>query len=218
MTRALKGLEDSISVTVVHPIWQKTRPDVDEHAGWIFGNPQGDDLINVAGKGGPFPAAFPNNEPNPLFASNSIREIYEKAGDTEGKYSVPVLWDKKQNTIVSNESADIIRMLNKEFNSFAKNPTVDLAPAALEAAMKDVDDWIYPTINNGVYRYAEMLLLNLPYLFISLVEHCTPPIESILTIQSFPIGRAPLFFPPQMWICNLPESIRQSHYRAHRIL
>lgn len=155
MTRALKGLEDSIDVTVVHPIWQKTRPEEDEHAGWIFGNPKGDDIVNVAGKGGPFPAAFPNNEPNPLFDSKSVREIYEQAGDTEGKYSVPVLWDKKQNTIVSNESADIIRMLNKEFNAFAKNPTLDLAPAAMEEAMKNVDDWIYPTINNGVYRYVE---------------------------------------------------------------
>ena len=157
MTRALKGLEESVSVTVVHPIWQKTRPDEDEHAGWIFGDPKGDNLVNVAGKGGPFPAAFPNNEPNPLFDSKSIREVYEQAGDKEGKYTVPLLWDKKQNTIVNNESADIIRMLNKEFHAFAKNPTLDLAPAAFEEAMKEVDDWIYPTINNGVYRYVQIL-------------------------------------------------------------
>jgi len=153
ITRALKGLEDTISVTVVHPIWQKTRPDEDEHAGWVFGNPNGDSsLVNAAGKGGPFPAAYSNNEPNPFFDAKSIREVYEAADDTDGKYTVPLLWDKKQNKIVSNESADIIRMLNKEFNAFAANPDLELAPSAFEDAMKEVDDWIYPTINNGVYQ------------------------------------------------------------------
>ncbi|CAB9527339.1 Glutathionyl-hydroquinone reductase [Seminavis robusta] len=152
MTRALKGLEDAISVTVVHPVWQKTKPEVDEHKGWIFGNPSGNSFPNADGKGGPFPPAFPGNEPNPFFDSLSIREVYDKAGDTDGKYSVPVLWDKKENTIVSNESAEIILMLNKEFNAFAKHPDLDLAPTAMEDDMEAVDDWIYPTINNGVYK------------------------------------------------------------------
>jgi len=154
MTRALKGLEDVIPVTVVHPIWQKTRPQEpdDQHNGWVFGSPQGADVTNTNGKGGPFPAAYPGNEPNPFFESSSIREVYEKAGDKDGKYSVPILWDKKRNTIVSNESSEIIRMLNTEFNAFSKNPELDLAPQDMEEAMKKVDDWVYPTINNGVYR------------------------------------------------------------------
>lgn len=150
--RALKGLEDAISVTVVHPIWQKTRPQVDDHKGWVFGNPNGQDLVNADGKGGPFPSMYSGNDPNPFFDSQSIREVYEKAGDQDGKYSVPVLWDRHSNTIVSNESSEIIRMLNFEFNAFAKNPELDLAPSDMQDAMDKVDEWIYPTINNGVYR------------------------------------------------------------------
>jgi putative glutathione S-transferase len=63
MTRALKGLEGTISITVVHPIWQKTKPNdpADSHTGWVFGKPDGAPFVNTAGKGGPFPAGFPSN-------------------------------------------------------------------------------------------------------------------------------------------------------------
>lgn len=152
MVRALKGLEDTISVTVVHPVWQRTKPEKDDHQGWVFGNPENKPLTNANGLGGPFPAAMPGNEPDPIYNSYSVRELYEKAGDKDGKYSVPILWDKKQNTIVSNESSEIIRMLNSEFNDFATRPDMDLDPKSLQNAMEDVNEWIYPTINNGVYR------------------------------------------------------------------
>jgi putative glutathione S-transferase len=152
MARALKGLEDVIDITVVHPIWQATKPETDDHVGWIFGNPNGEKLRNTAGLGGPFPASFPGNDPNPLFETRSVRDIYERAQDTDGKYSVPILWDKKHNTIVSNESSDIIRMLNSEFNEFAKNPDLDLYPEHLRDAIEVVNAWVYPNINNGVYR------------------------------------------------------------------
>jgi putative glutathione S-transferase len=152
MTRAVKGLDDTIAATVVHPIWQKTKPDQDEHSGWVFGNAEGEMLTNTEGNGGPFPSIFPHNEPEPFFGSQSIRELYEKAGDTDGKYSVPILWDKKRNTIVSNESSEIIRMLNSEFNDFAKNPDLDLYPIEMHVAIDKVNSWVYPTINNGVYR------------------------------------------------------------------
>jgi putative glutathione S-transferase len=100
MTRALKGLEDVITVTVVHPVWKPTRPGVDEHAGWVFGDANGEPMTNVIGEGGPFPPAYPGNEPEPFFNAKDIRELYERAGDKDGKYTVPILWDKKQNTIV----------------------------------------------------------------------------------------------------------------------
>jgi len=152
ITRASKGLEDVISVTVVHPIWQKTKPDKDDHRGWIFGNPNGSPLKNTKELGGPFPAAFEGNDPDPFFNSFSLRDFYDRAGDTEGKYSVPILWDKKENTIVSNESADIVRMLNAEFNDFSKNPNLDLYPENLRKKIDEVNEWIYRDINNGVYR------------------------------------------------------------------
>jgi glutathionyl-hydroquinone reductase len=63
-----------------------------------------------------------------------------------------VLWDKKTKTIVNNESAEIIRILNMAFNEFASNPSLDLYPADLVSAIDEANSWIYPSINNGVYR------------------------------------------------------------------
>lgn len=141
-------------MTAVHPTWRKTRPndDSDSHHGWVFGNPGGEPFPNTIGLGGPFPPALSGNDPDPLYGSVSVRDLYEKANDTNGKYTVPVLWDKKLNTIVSNESSEIIRMLNSEFNEFAKNPDLDLYPEGMREAINKVNDWIYPSINNGVYR------------------------------------------------------------------
>jgi putative glutathione S-transferase len=94
------------------------------------------------------------SEPDPLLGAENIREIYEKSGDQDGKYTVPILYDKKLKTIVSNESADIIRMLNSEFNEFAKYPDLDLYPSdeRMRSAINEVNEWIYQDINNGVYR------------------------------------------------------------------
>lgn len=158
MVRHLKGLEDAIPITIVHPTWRKTKPgdDEDTHHGWIFGASKDSHSVvtfpNTEGDGGPFSAASDGCEPNPLFKSFSIRDVYDRAGDTEGKYTVPILWDTKKNTIVSNESSDIIQMLNNQFNAFSKHPNLDLAPSDLKDEMEKVDSWIYPTINNGVYR------------------------------------------------------------------
>jgi putative glutathione S-transferase len=162
MVRALKGLEDAITVTIVHPIWQRTRPDIadDLHTGWFFGKTAvGDEsLTNADGNGGPFPMAYPRNEPDPIGTARSIRDVYERAasntadGQTGGVYSVPILWDTQENTIVSNESSEIIRMFNSEFNAFSKNPDLDLYPPELRDIINETNDWVYPSINNGVYR------------------------------------------------------------------
>ena len=154
MARAIKGLEDVISYTAVHPIWKYTRPDIegDEHRGWVFANPDDEPFSNTAGLGGPFPPVFHGNEPDIVNNCGSIRDLYEKAKDTIGKYTVPVLWDKKLQTIVSNESSEIIRMFNKEFNEFAKYPGIDLYPDNMKKRIDSLNRWIYPTFNNGVYR------------------------------------------------------------------
>lgn len=152
MTRALKGLEDVISVTVVHPIWQKTKPSVDEHAGWIFGQDGSAPWTNKDGNGGPFPSNYSGNTPDPFGSAKTIRDVYERVNDSDGKYTVPILYDTKRNTIVSNESSEIIRMFNSEFNDFAKYPELDLYPESMRSAIDAVNDWVYPNINNGVYR------------------------------------------------------------------
>jgi putative glutathione S-transferase len=153
MVRALKGLDDVISVTVVHPTWQNTSPDEDDlHCGWIFADPDKKPFTNTIGLGGPFPATCEGCEPDPIHGFKTIRDLYDYVGDTDGVRSVPILWDKKRDTIVSNESSDIIRMLNSEFNEFAKNPELDLYAEKDHDAIDEVNEWVYPTINNGVYR------------------------------------------------------------------
>ncbi|GJP65024.1 hypothetical protein CLOP_g21947, partial [Closterium sp. NIES-67] len=138
MTLKLKGLEDAISVTVVEPVWKKTR-EGEDHFGWPFVPPGGTAVVEGA-------------ESDPLNKALFVRDVYEKADPYAAKFSVPVLWDKETGTIVNNESSEIMRMFNSEFNAIAKHPQVDIYPAHLRAAIDEVNEWVYPSINNGVYR------------------------------------------------------------------
>ena len=120
--RQLKGLEDVISVSVVEPL--------------------------MLGEGWTFSAAYPDH----LYGLDTMHQIYSKAeAGLTSRVTVPVLWDKQRETIVSNESAEIIRMLNSAFNGITGN-TEDYYPDNLRADIDQLNDWIYPTINNGVYR------------------------------------------------------------------
>lgn len=90
--------------------------------------------------------------PEPLFQFDFMHQIYTQAkSDYTGRVTVPVLWDKKTNTIVSNESSEIIRMFNSEFNELTGN-TTDFYPQALHAQIDEWNEFVYPNINNGVYR------------------------------------------------------------------
>ncbi len=125
--RKLKGLESAISFDVVNYLLPDT--------GWSFENPEdGATGDRINGFGG-------------------LREAYMQANpDFDGAITVPVLWDKQLGTIVNNESAEIIRMLNSEFNAFAEHPELDFYPEPLREKIDEINDWVYPTINNGVYR------------------------------------------------------------------
>ena len=86
-----------------------------------------------------------------LFGSDFLRDIYIKADPNfTGRVTVPVLWDKAQNTIVSNESAEIIRMFNSAFNEITGN-TDDYWPTDLREQIADINERVYETVNNGVY-------------------------------------------------------------------
>ncbi|MBN9986255.1 glutathione S-transferase family protein [Rhizobium laguerreae] len=123
--RKLKGLEDIISVSVVEPLLGRQ--------GWRFGDYPGATRDHVNGV-------------------TYMHEIYTRAApDFTGRATVPVLWDKQKKTIVNNESADILRMLNSGFGGLAKNP-IDLYPAERRTEIDAFNDRIYPTLNNGVYR------------------------------------------------------------------
>lgn len=123
--RKLKELEDIISLSTVNPLMLDN--------GWEFG---------------------PKNSESsdPLYQSRYLYEIYLKADPNyTGKVTVPVLWDKKSETIVNNESSEIIRMLNSEFNEFTNNKN-DFYPKHLHQQINEINDFVYHNINNGVYK------------------------------------------------------------------
>ena len=123
--RALKGLESMISVSVVGIIMLEN--------GWTFDKTDG-------------------STGDHLFDHAFMHQVYTQADpEYTGRVTVPVLWDKKQNTIVSNESADIIRMLNSAFDSVGATEG-DYWPEALRGEIEPVNDRIYNTLNNGVYK------------------------------------------------------------------
>ena len=90
--------------------------------------------------------------PDPSGAS-SIRDVYASCGDVDGPFTTPLLFDTKTNEIVSNESLDILRILNDQFDGLAKHPRANLYPEALEEELAALNaDVVYPCVNNGVYR------------------------------------------------------------------
>jgi glutathionyl-hydroquinone reductase len=124
--RALKGLEEHIGVSAVHPDM------LDD--GWTFST----DFPGATGDG--------------LFGLPFLRDIYIRAVPTvSGRVTVPVLWDRERGTIVSNESSEIIRMFNSAFDGLTGN-TSDYWPMALREAIEPVNARIYDTLNNGVYK------------------------------------------------------------------
>ncbi|KAL0910241.1 hypothetical protein M5K25_021202 [Dendrobium thyrsiflorum] len=133
----LKGLDKVISFSSVKPKWERTK-ETDDYFGWVF------------------PASSTEEsgaDPDTLNGAKSIRELYELANSNYcGKYTVPVLWDKKLKTIVNNESSEIIRMLNTEFNEIAKNADLDLYPSHLQALIDETNEWVYDRISIGVYK------------------------------------------------------------------
>ena len=124
--RKLKGLEEHISVSIVHPDM------LDE--GWVF-----DPSYDGATK-------------DHLFGFKFLREVYQKADpQITTSVTVPILWDKKTNTIVNNESSEIIRIFNSEFNELTGNQ-INFYPKNWAEEIDSLNDEIYHAINNGVYR------------------------------------------------------------------
>lgn len=123
IVRRLKGLEDVIGMTVVDPIR--------DERGWRF---------------------LPD-EPDPVNGYPYLSQAY-LATDPEfrGRVTVPTLWDKETGRVVNNESADIVRMLNREFDGVGGDPSVDLYPEALRAEIDAVNERVYADVNNGVYQ------------------------------------------------------------------
>ncbi len=123
--RVLKGLEDIISISVVHPLMPSES--------WVFGDYPGSTVDHVNG-------------------AHYLYENYQRADPNfDGVVTVPTLWDKKLNTLVNNESSEIIRMMNSAFNEITGNQ-MDLYPESLRAEIDAINGPIYDNVNNGVYR------------------------------------------------------------------
>lgn len=123
--RKLKGLEDMISLSVVHPFMGDK--------GWTFA--EGAGVIA-----------------DPIVNASYLYEVYVAAKPNyTGRVTVPILWDKKTNTIVSNESSEIIRMLNSAFDE-AGATDVNFLPKALLAEIDTINEFVYSAVNNGVYK------------------------------------------------------------------
>ena len=124
--RNLKGLKDHISVDVVSPV--------------------------MLGDGWTFKKDFDRVPHDSLFGFEFLRDVYTKSDPRfTGRVTVPILWDKKTGQIVNNESSEIIRIFNSEFNSLTGNQD-DYYPEELHKEIEAWNDLIYPNINNGVYR------------------------------------------------------------------
>jgi len=149
IVRNLKGLQDHIGLSIVHPVFQKTKPEVDNHAGWVF-RKEGDKPLSSHTGNGSFPCE--GVIPDTVNGFNTIRDLYEASNDKCGKYAVPVLWDKKENVIVNNESSEIIRMFNSVFNHLSKAPLLDLYPEELRDQIDKINNFVYQYINTGVYK------------------------------------------------------------------
>ena len=125
IARKLKRLEDVVSVAVVEPRLSEE--------GWRFGDTPGASRDAVNG-------------------ATYLHEIYTRADPRfTGRATVPTLWDRARNTIVNNESADLVRMFNSGFGSLADD-TIDLYPEDLRTEIDALNEAVYPALNNGVYR------------------------------------------------------------------
>ncbi|MCI7240400.1 MAG: glutathione S-transferase family protein [Aerococcus suis] len=125
MMRTLKGLEDMISISIVHP-------HMLEH-GWTFHD-------------------YPGVIKDPVINADYMYEIYTHVDSNySGRVTVPVLYDLKQDTIVNNESSDIIRMLTRAFDDLGAKEG-DYYPEELRSEIDKMNDFVYPNINNGVYK------------------------------------------------------------------
>ena len=133
--RSVKQLEGIISLSLVKPLRTE--------AGWVF------DTITASNDQD---AKSAGRFSDTLLGLSALHQLYSKAdADFTGRVTVPVLWDKKLQTIVSTESSEIIRMFNSVFNDITQNQQ-DFYPADLSAEIDDLNDYIYQNLNNGVYQ------------------------------------------------------------------
>ncbi|GAA5944521.1 hypothetical protein JCM1841_007048 [Sporobolomyces salmonicolor] len=145
IVRKLKGLEDFFDVSIVHPHMGAL--------GWSFYPPirgENGEYLKTEGEVGENDGVK-DVIPDPLYNAKFLRELYFKVNpDYSGRFTVPIVWDKKTETIVNNESSEIVRFMNTAFNEVIddKYAKLDLYPEACRKEIDDQNDWVYNTVNN----------------------------------------------------------------------
>ncbi|KAI1856578.1 hypothetical protein JX265_011537 [Neoarthrinium moseri] len=165
LLRHLKGLQDAIPISIVKPY---PKGDDKGWPGWQFPGAQG--------AGDVYEGATEDN----LFHSKYLHEVYFKADpDYKGRYSVPLLWDTKENTIVNNESAEMLRWMQTGFNEILPEGSperqLNLYPDNLKAEIDEISVWMQRDLNSGVYKAGfapdqETYDKNVPTVFAALNE------------------------------------------------
>lgn len=157
------GLDEIIDVITLHPLMYKTKLDdeSDDHYGWVF-KKYVEELENKEQSKKDLDD-FPNVMNDPFFNSSTLRDFYDEFKDLnyKGRYTVPVLFDKKTKTIVNNESSDIMRMFEVEFVDFHKNK-INLYPDNLSKQIDEMNETIdkklmFPV--NYLYLYKKKIII-----------------------------------------------------------
>lgn len=165
LVRHLKGLQDAIPVSVVKPF---PKGDDNGWPGWQFAGALGPDDV------------YEGSTADGLFNSKYLHELYFKADPNyKGRYSVPVLWDTKENTMVNNESAELLRWMPEAFNELlpegSPERALNLYPEHLRAKIDEISAWMQRDLNSAVYKTGfapdqETYNQNVPTVFAALNE------------------------------------------------
>lgn len=159
--RALKGLEDVIGVSIVNPY-------MGDH-GWTFDE-------------------SPGVVPDPVGGARYLYEVYLRAAsDYSGRVTVPILWDLQRDTIVSNESAEIIRMLNSSFDRLGAAEG-DYSPAPLLRQIDEINARVYDAVNNGVYKAGFATSQRVYENAVTVLFNCLDDLEDRLARQRYLVG------------------------------
>lgn len=192
IVRALKGLEHAITFDVVHP--------------------------HLTANGWSFDTDFQGATGDTVGERTLLREAYLAADPLfKGVVTVPVLWDKRLGTIVNNESAEIIRMLNDSFQPWARQPDVDLYPTHLRTAIDETNAWVYSDINDGVYRSGFARSQQAHEAAVERLFAALDRVESILARQDFLCGDVLTEADVRLFVTLIRfDAVYHTHFKCNR--
>ncbi|CAG8757677.1 3706_t:CDS:2, partial [Racocetra persica] len=194
IVRALKGLEDVIGLSVVDHFLGD--------GGWKFSTPE----------------ETPGSIPDTVNNAKYLRELYFKVNpDYDGRYTVPVLWDKKLQTIVNNESSEIIRMFNDAFDEFVpETKGKTFYQKHLESEIDNINSWIYDKINNGVYKCGFATTQDAYNNHIGNLFEALDNVEDILSKNEFLVGNTFTEADIRLWTTIIRfDPVYHTHFKTN---